>query len=159
MSYRLALIILCTYVMTCHTKLCHLIPYLMISHHVMSYCSPVAGNETGITTFQLDIKSEGLTLETLERALLQVRTVCGVWVYVRLCACVCGVERVCMSRSRWSRKCFSMNFRVWEFVRVYCVHWQYAIIILKPRKSDWNLLIIEFTVHRPFIFYFYCFLS
>ena len=34
----------------------------------------VAGNETGITTFQLDIKSEGLTLETLERALLQVRS-------------------------------------------------------------------------------------
>eukprot|EP00596_Hydrurales_sp_CCMP1899_P003549 CAMPEP_0119046454 /NCGR_PEP_ID=MMETSP1177-20130426/46662_1 /TAXON_ID=2985 /ORGANISM="Ochromonas sp, Strain CCMP1899" /LENGTH=812 /DNA_ID=CAMNT_0007019621 /DNA_START=307 /DNA_END=2745 /DNA_ORIENTATION=+ len=33
----------------------------------------VAGNETGITTFQLDIKSEGLTLETLERALLQAR--------------------------------------------------------------------------------------
>jgi len=28
----------------------------------------VAGNETGITTFQLDIKSEGLTLEILEEA-------------------------------------------------------------------------------------------
>ena len=32
----------------------------------------MAGNETGITTFQLDIKSEGLTLATLERALMQV---------------------------------------------------------------------------------------
>ena len=32
----------------------------------------VAGNETGITTFQLDIKSEGLTLETLDKALQQV---------------------------------------------------------------------------------------
>jgi polyribonucleotide nucleotidyltransferase len=33
----------------------------------------VAGNETGITTFQLDIKSEGLTLEILEKALMQAR--------------------------------------------------------------------------------------
>eukprot|EP00597_Dinobryon_sp_UTEXLB2267_P006313 CAMPEP_0170079124 /NCGR_PEP_ID=MMETSP0019_2-20121128/15589_1 /TAXON_ID=98059 /ORGANISM="Dinobryon sp., Strain UTEXLB2267" /LENGTH=821 /DNA_ID=CAMNT_0010292435 /DNA_START=140 /DNA_END=2602 /DNA_ORIENTATION=+ len=33
----------------------------------------VAGNETGITTFQLDIKSEGLTLEILEEALLQAK--------------------------------------------------------------------------------------
>lgn len=32
----------------------------------------VAGNETGITTFQLDIKSEGLTLEILVDALKQV---------------------------------------------------------------------------------------
>jgi hypothetical protein len=62
----------------------------------MSHCSPVAGNETGITTFQLDIKSEGLTLETLERALLQVCTVrvcvnvCAVYAYVCVCVCVCG---------------------------------------------------------------------
>jgi polyribonucleotide nucleotidyltransferase len=33
----------------------------------------VAGNETGITTFQLDIKSEGLTLAVLEKALEQAR--------------------------------------------------------------------------------------
>ena len=33
----------------------------------------VAGNETGITTFQLDIKSEGLTVQTLERALSQAQ--------------------------------------------------------------------------------------
>jgi polyribonucleotide nucleotidyltransferase len=33
----------------------------------------VAGNETGITTFQLDIKSEGLTIEILENALMQAR--------------------------------------------------------------------------------------
>jgi polyribonucleotide nucleotidyltransferase len=33
----------------------------------------VAGDENGITTFQLDIKSEGLTLETLEKALLQAK--------------------------------------------------------------------------------------
>lgn len=32
----------------------------------------VAGNETGISAFQLDIKSEGLTLDILERALAQV---------------------------------------------------------------------------------------
>ena len=32
----------------------------------------IAGNETGITTFQLDIKSEGLTLQILSDALLQV---------------------------------------------------------------------------------------
>ena len=37
----------------------------------------VAGNETGISTFQLDIKSEGLTLATLERALLQVSHTCS----------------------------------------------------------------------------------
>eukprot|EP00316_Scyphosphaera_apsteinii_P007759 CAMPEP_0119303212 /NCGR_PEP_ID=MMETSP1333-20130426/4678_1 /TAXON_ID=418940 /ORGANISM="Scyphosphaera apsteinii, Strain RCC1455" /LENGTH=829 /DNA_ID=CAMNT_0007305819 /DNA_START=135 /DNA_END=2624 /DNA_ORIENTATION=+ len=34
----------------------------------------VAGNETGITTFQLDIKSEGLTLPTLKKALVQAKT-------------------------------------------------------------------------------------
>jgi len=33
----------------------------------------VAGNETGITTFQLDIKSEGLTIAILENALMQAR--------------------------------------------------------------------------------------
>ena len=33
----------------------------------------VAGNETGITTFQLDIKSEGLTLSILENALKQAK--------------------------------------------------------------------------------------
>ena len=33
----------------------------------------VAGNETGITTFQLDIKSEGLTIETLSRSLAQAK--------------------------------------------------------------------------------------
>mmetsp|Transcript_6776 Transcript_6776/g.17464 ORF Transcript_6776/g.17464 Transcript_6776/m.17464 type:complete len:847 (-) Transcript_6776:19-2559(-) len=33
----------------------------------------VAGNREGITTFQLDIKCEGLTLETMERALAQAR--------------------------------------------------------------------------------------
>lgn len=33
----------------------------------------MAGNAEGITTFQLDIKSEGLTLATLERALLQAK--------------------------------------------------------------------------------------
>lgn len=33
----------------------------------------VAGNREGITTFQLDIKCEGLTLETMERALEQAR--------------------------------------------------------------------------------------
>ena len=33
----------------------------------------IAGNETGITTFQLDIKSEGLTLEVLQDALLQAK--------------------------------------------------------------------------------------
>lgn len=33
----------------------------------------IAGNETGITTFQLDIKSEGLTLPILEKALLQAK--------------------------------------------------------------------------------------
>lgn len=33
----------------------------------------VAGNETGITTFQLDIKSEGLTISILENALMQAR--------------------------------------------------------------------------------------
>jgi polyribonucleotide nucleotidyltransferase len=33
----------------------------------------IAGNETGITTFQLDIKSEGLTPETLQRALAQAK--------------------------------------------------------------------------------------
>ena len=59
----------------------HGIVHLHLSHHFLLYriipyytVSLVAGNETGITTFQLDIKSEGLTLETLERALLQVRT-------------------------------------------------------------------------------------
>lgn len=34
----------------------------------------VAGNETGISAFQLDIKSEGLTLDILEKALAQVST-------------------------------------------------------------------------------------
>ena len=34
----------------------------------------VAGNATGVTTFQLDIKSEGLSLSVLEKALMQV---CG----------------------------------------------------------------------------------
>ena len=34
----------------------------------------VAGDRNGITTFQLDIKCEGLTLETMERALEQART-------------------------------------------------------------------------------------
>ena len=33
----------------------------------------IAGNETGITTFQLDIKSEGLTPLTLQRALAQAK--------------------------------------------------------------------------------------
>lgn len=33
----------------------------------------VAGDATGITTFQLDIKSEGLTLATLESALMQAK--------------------------------------------------------------------------------------
>jgi polyribonucleotide nucleotidyltransferase len=33
----------------------------------------VAGNESGITTFQLDIKSEGLTLEILSDALYQAK--------------------------------------------------------------------------------------
>jgi polyribonucleotide nucleotidyltransferase len=33
----------------------------------------IAGNETGITTFQLDIKSEGLTPVTLQRALAQAK--------------------------------------------------------------------------------------
>lgn len=33
----------------------------------------VAGNETGITTFQLDIKSDGLTIATLKKALEQAR--------------------------------------------------------------------------------------
>lgn len=33
----------------------------------------VAGDRTGITTFQLDIKCEGLSLETMERALEQAR--------------------------------------------------------------------------------------
>jgi polyribonucleotide nucleotidyltransferase len=33
----------------------------------------VAGDREGITTFQLDIKCEGLTLETMERALAQAR--------------------------------------------------------------------------------------
>lgn len=33
----------------------------------------VAGNETGITTFQLDIKSEGLTIAILENALMQAK--------------------------------------------------------------------------------------
>jgi len=33
----------------------------------------LAGNETGITTFQLDIKSEGLTLAILEKALEQAK--------------------------------------------------------------------------------------
>jgi len=33
----------------------------------------VAGDRSGITTFQLDIKCEGLTLETMERALEQAR--------------------------------------------------------------------------------------
>ncbi len=33
----------------------------------------VAGNETGITAFQLDIKTEGLTLPILSSALAQVR--------------------------------------------------------------------------------------
>ena len=33
----------------------------------------VAGNASGITTFQLDIKSEGLTLNILEKALLQAK--------------------------------------------------------------------------------------
>jgi polyribonucleotide nucleotidyltransferase len=33
----------------------------------------VAGNEEGITTFQLDIKNEGLTIDILERALYQAR--------------------------------------------------------------------------------------
>jgi len=33
----------------------------------------VAGDDTGITTFQLDIKCEGLTVETMERALEQAR--------------------------------------------------------------------------------------
>ena len=33
----------------------------------------VAGNETGITSFQLDIKSEGLTVDTLKKALLQAQ--------------------------------------------------------------------------------------
>lgn len=33
----------------------------------------VAGNASGITTFQLDIKSEGLTLSTLEKALFQAK--------------------------------------------------------------------------------------
>ena len=33
----------------------------------------VAGNREGITTFQLDIKCEGLTLETMKRALDQAR--------------------------------------------------------------------------------------
>eukprot|EP01038_Epipyxis_sp_PR26KG_P009558 gene9558-12871_t len=33
----------------------------------------VAGNETGITSFQLDIKSEGLTLPILNKALLQAK--------------------------------------------------------------------------------------
>ena len=33
----------------------------------------VAGNKEGITTFQLDIKCEGLTLETMEKALEQAR--------------------------------------------------------------------------------------
>jgi polyribonucleotide nucleotidyltransferase len=33
----------------------------------------VAGDRQGITTFQLDIKCEGLTLETMERALEQAR--------------------------------------------------------------------------------------
>lgn len=34
----------------------------------------VAGNREGISTFQLDIKCEGLTLETMEKALEQART-------------------------------------------------------------------------------------
>ena len=34
----------------------------------------VAGNEIGISTFQLDIKSEGLTLNILEKALAQAKT-------------------------------------------------------------------------------------
>lgn len=33
----------------------------------------IAGNETGITTFQLDIKSEGLTLQVLQDALWQAK--------------------------------------------------------------------------------------
>eukprot|EP01041_Mallomonas_annulata_P004249 gene4249-8446_t len=33
----------------------------------------VAGNETGITTFQLDIKSEGLTIDLIEKALSQAK--------------------------------------------------------------------------------------
>ena len=33
----------------------------------------VAGNKDGITTFQLDIKCEGLTLQTMERALDQAK--------------------------------------------------------------------------------------
>ena len=33
----------------------------------------MAGNETGITSFQLDIKSEGLTVDTLKKALLQAQ--------------------------------------------------------------------------------------
>ena len=33
----------------------------------------VAGNETGITSFQLDIKSEGLTVETMKKALMQAQ--------------------------------------------------------------------------------------
>lgn len=33
----------------------------------------IAGNETGITTFQLDIKSEGLTIDTLQRSLAQAK--------------------------------------------------------------------------------------
>jgi polyribonucleotide nucleotidyltransferase len=33
----------------------------------------VAGDKEGITTFQLDIKCEGLTLETMERALAQAK--------------------------------------------------------------------------------------
>jgi len=40
---------------------------------LLSICVQVAGNETGITTFQLDIKSEGLTVQTLERALSQAQ--------------------------------------------------------------------------------------
>ncbi len=32
----------------------------------------VAGNEDGVTTFQLDIKAEGLTIEMLQNALEQV---------------------------------------------------------------------------------------
>jgi polyribonucleotide nucleotidyltransferase len=39
---------------------------------VLQLCVQVAGNKDAITTFQLDIKCEGLTIALLEKALEQV---------------------------------------------------------------------------------------
>lgn len=44
----------------------------------------VAGNETGISAFQLDIKSEGLTLGVLDKALAQVRCIQCILLFVLL---------------------------------------------------------------------------